>query len=135
MQDDAGPGRYVRAMPLLVNIDVPDIPRAIEFYTKGLGLQVGRRFDATFIELVGAGTFIYLLEKAVGSAPIPGASEPTRLYTRHWTPVHLDFVVEDVVASRDRAFAAGAVGEGDITDHPYGRLALMADPFGNGFCL
>lgn len=122
-------------MPILVNIDVPDIPRAVEFYTKGLALEVGRRFDDTFIELVGAGAFIYLLEKPVGSAPIPGVSEPTRLYTRHWTPVHLDFVVDDIVTARDRAFAAGAVGEGDITDHPYGRLALMADPFGNGFCL
>ena len=22
-----------------------------------------------------------------------------------------------------------------MTTHPYGKLALMADPFGNGFCL
>jgi predicted enzyme related to lactoylglutathione lyase len=122
-------------MAILVNIDVPDVPRAVEFYTKGLGLEVGRRFDDTFIELVGAGTSIYLLEKAVGSSPIPGVSEPTRIYTRHWTPVHLDFVVDDIVAARERAFAAGAIGEGDITDDEYGRLALMADPFGNGFCL
>jgi catechol 2,3-dioxygenase-like lactoylglutathione lyase family enzyme len=122
-------------MPILVNMDVPDLARAIEFYTHGLGLDLGRRFDDEFVELVGGGVSIFLIVKPVGSAPIPGASEPTRMYTRHWTPVHLDFVVDDVVAARDRAMMAGAIGESDITDHAYGRQALMADPFGNGFCL
>jgi predicted enzyme related to lactoylglutathione lyase len=122
-------------MSILVNIDVPDLRRAVAFYTEGLGLHVGRRFDDGFLELLGAGSPIYLLVNPVGSAPIPGAHEPTRIYSRHWTPVHLDFVVDDIVAARDRAIAAGAVTEGDISEHAYGRLALMADPFGNGFCL
>jgi predicted enzyme related to lactoylglutathione lyase len=34
-----------------------------------------------------------------------------------------------------RARGAGAVLEGAIASHPWGRIALMADPFGNGFCL
>lgn len=122
-------------MPILVNIDVPDLARAVAFYTDGLGLEVGRRFDAGVIELLGAGSPIYLLVKPVGSSPIPGAHEPTRIYSRHWTPVHLDFVVDEIEAARTRALAAGAHAEGEISEHAYGRLALMADPFGNGFCL
>lgn len=120
---------------ILINIDVPDLERAIAFYTDGLGLRVGRRFDAEFVEVLGAQAPIYLLVKPVGSAPIPGASEPTRFFTRHWTPMHLDFVVDDIEAARERAMRAGAIAEGDITTHAYGRLALMADPFGHGFCL
>jgi hypothetical protein len=34
-----------------------------------------------------------------------------------------------------RALGAGATLEQDVTTHAYGKLALMADPFGNGFCL
>jgi predicted enzyme related to lactoylglutathione lyase len=34
-----------------------------------------------------------------------------------------------------RAKAAGATIEKDVAAHAYGKLALLADPFGNGFCL
>ena len=118
---------------LLVNIDVDDLGRAERFYCEGLGLAVGRRFDG-WLELTGAGSPIYLLPKAAGSAVSP-ASKQSRDYGRHWTPVHLDFVVTDIAAGVKRAVAAGAALERDITEHAYGRLALLADPFGNGFCL
>ena len=49
--------------------------------------------------------------------------------------MHLDFVVEDIRAAVKRAQAAGAVLERDVTTHDYGLLALLADPWGNGFCL
>jgi predicted enzyme related to lactoylglutathione lyase len=58
-----------------------------------------------------------------------------RDYQRHWTPVHLDFVVSDIRRAIERARAAGATLERDVTTHAYGKLALLADPFGNGFCL
>jgi predicted enzyme related to lactoylglutathione lyase len=58
-----------------------------------------------------------------------------RDYQRHWTPVHLDFVVGDIRAAVKRAQAAGAVLERDVATHAYGLLALLADPWGNGFCL
>jgi hypothetical protein len=32
------------------------------------------------------------------------------------------------------AVAAGATLEGSISTHRWGRLALLADPFGHGFC-
>jgi predicted enzyme related to lactoylglutathione lyase len=49
--------------------------------------------------------------------------------------VHLDFVVDDVEAATKRALAAGATLEQEAQAHAYGRLAMLADPFGNGFCL
>jgi catechol 2,3-dioxygenase-like lactoylglutathione lyase family enzyme len=38
---------------LLLNIDVPDLADGVRFYTAALGLSVGRRFDNTFVELLG----------------------------------------------------------------------------------
>jgi catechol 2,3-dioxygenase-like lactoylglutathione lyase family enzyme len=118
---------------LLVNIDVDDLEKATRFYCDGLGLRVGRRFEG-WTELVGAAAPIYLLPKKVGT-PVSPASGQTRDYKRHWTPVHLDFVVPDIRKALERAVAAGAKVESEVSDHAYGKLALMADPFGNGFCL
>jgi predicted enzyme related to lactoylglutathione lyase len=120
-------------MSLLVNIDVDDLARAERFYCDGLGLRVGRRFEG-WTELVGAAAPIYLLPKAAGT-PVSPASAQKRHYGRHWTPVHLDFVVEDIGAALERAVKAGASMESATAKHAYGLLALLADPFGNGFCL
>lgn len=116
---------------LLVNIDVDDLDKATRFYCDGLGLQVGRRFDG-WTELVGAPASIYLLPKKAGTEAFQGGSR--RSYARHWTPVHIDFVVEDIRGAIRRALGAGATLEQDVTTHAYGLLALLADPFGNGFC-
>jgi catechol 2,3-dioxygenase-like lactoylglutathione lyase family enzyme len=118
---------------LLVNVDVDDLDKASAFYCDGLGLKVGRRFEG-WLELLGGSSPIYLLPKETGS-PISPVSPGTRDYRRHWTPVHLDFVVDDIDAAVARAKAAGATVEQEARDHAYGRLALLADPFGNGFCL
>ncbi|UXY16317.1 VOC family protein [Chitiniphilus purpureus] len=120
-------------MSVLINIDVPDLEPAITFYTEGLGLMLSRRFDEGFAELAGPGVLIYLLAKPTGSEPAPGA--PPRSYARHWTPVHLDFQVDDVPVAVARAVAAGATLESPPEAKPYGELAMLADPFGHGFCL
>ena len=119
---------------LLLNIDVPDMAAAIQFYTSALGLTVGRRFDGDFVELIGSDAPIYLLKKDAGTSIGP-ADGDVRRYERHWTPVHPDFAVADMDAAIARATAAGAVQEGDTRDAPYGKLAMFADPFGHGFCL
>jgi predicted enzyme related to lactoylglutathione lyase len=116
-------------------IDVDDVERAIAFYTKALGLEPGRRFDAEWAELLGASVPIDLLGRAAGTRTNPAPDAPTRSYERHWTPVHLDFVVEDVDAAVARVLAAGGALEGEVRTYAYGRLARMADPFGHGFCL
>lgn len=120
-------------MSLLVNIDVEDLERATEFYCAALGLRVGRRFDGS-IELLGESAAIYLLHSEAGSRASP-ASDDVRHYERHWTPVHLDFAVPELESALARAKAAGASVESAIETHPWGRIARLADPFGNGFCL
>lgn len=64
---------------ILINIDVPDIEKAVAFYTSALPLRVGRRFDSEFVELIGLPSPIYLLEKKSGTFPFPG-SKQTRSY-------------------------------------------------------
>jgi len=119
---------------LLLNIDVPDISAAERFYVDALGLTVGRRFGADFVELLGAPAPLYLLRKDAGTSIGPAGGD-LRRYERHWSPIHPDFVVQELESAIVRAVAAGAVQEGETCDAPYGRLAMFADPFGHGFCL
>jgi predicted enzyme related to lactoylglutathione lyase len=49
--------------------------------------------------------------------------------------VHLDFVCDDVDAAVARAVAAGATLERAATSFSWGRIALLADPFGHGLCV
>jgi predicted enzyme related to lactoylglutathione lyase len=120
---------------LLVNIDVDDIDRAVAFYTTALGLRLERRlFDGSVAEMVGASSKIYLMAKPAGSPTSLGASS-LRDYRRHWTPVHLDFEVDDVSAAVEQAVAAGAKLEGEVQSFSWGRQASLSDPFGHGFCL
>ena len=122
-------------MQLLVNVDVDDLERAIEFYTAALGLRVARRlFDGSVAEMLGASSQIYLMAKPAGS-PASRPSTSVRDYRRHWTPVHLDFAVDDVPAAVERAVAAGAKLEGEIQSYSWGRQATLSDPFGHGFCV
>ena len=121
-------------LSVLANIDVDDLTRATEFYCSALGLRVGRRFEGSAVELLGGSTPIYLLKKESGTAASP-ASAARRDYGRHWTPVHLDFVVPDIAAALARARSAGASLEREVHTHEWGRIAMMADPFGHGFCL
>ncbi|MCH9827189.1 MAG: VOC family protein [Pseudomonadota bacterium] len=121
-------------MKLLVNIDVDDLGRAEAFYLQALGLSVCRRFGSSGVELRGAACPVFLLVKPAGS-PAASRISQSRDYARHWTPVHLDFQVDDVDAAVARAVAAGAVLEDTIQTHVWGRIAHLADPFGHGFCL
>ena len=120
-------------MDLLVNVDVDDLDAATRFYGAAFGLTVGRRFGAVGVEMIGSSAPIYLLSKPAGTVPAPEV-QAGRDYARHWTPVHLDFVVEDVDAAVARAVEAGARLERPVSSSAWGRLAVMADPFGHGFC-
>jgi predicted enzyme related to lactoylglutathione lyase len=119
-------------MDLLVNIDIPDLGRAVLFYTEAFGLTVSRRFGVVGAELSGWPARLYLLQKAEGSV---GAGESLRRYDRHWTPVHLDIVVNDLEGALSRAVAAGARVETDIRTAAWGKIVGLADPFGHGLCL
>jgi predicted enzyme related to lactoylglutathione lyase len=120
-------------MNFLVNLDVDDLDKATQFYTAAFGLEIGRRFGPAGVELLGGSAPIYLLIKAPGT-PAADSTSQLRNYERHWTPVHLDFVVEEIAEAVQRAISAGARLEKPVSIHKWGKLALMADPFGHGFC-
>ncbi|MFL6586926.1 MAG: VOC family protein [Luteimonas sp.] len=119
-------------MRILLNLDVDDLDRALAFYVAAFGLTPARRFGGDVVELLGAGAPLYLLRKAAGST---GAGTMPREYTRHWMPLHIDVVVDDLDVALATALAAGAVQEGAIRDEAYGRIVQLADPFGHGWCL
>ena len=122
------------SLQLRVCIDVDDLDKGIAFYTRALGFTVGRRLGKNWAELLGAQVPVDLLAEKPGTAPIPVVGS-LRDYGRHWTPVHLDWPVAELDAAVGRAQAAGATLEGGIREKKWGRLAILADPFGNGFCL
>jgi predicted enzyme related to lactoylglutathione lyase len=127
--------RPAPAASFVVNIDVPDLGLAVRFYAQAFGLTPSRfLFGGTVAEMTGAPATIYLLRKEAGSPPSPGSGQ-RRDYARHWTPVHLDFIVEAIEPALERARAAGAKLEGEVESFEWGRQAVMSDPFGNGVCL
>jgi catechol 2,3-dioxygenase-like lactoylglutathione lyase family enzyme len=122
-------------MPSLrVCVDVDDLEKAVAFYTRAFGLEVGRRLGDDGVELLGAPTPIDLLQRRSGTSASPVA-DAQRDYARHWTPLHLDFEVTRLEEAVARALAAGATLEREIQIQAWGRMANMADPFGHGFCL
>ncbi|WP_447921829.1 GNAT family N-acetyltransferase [Achromobacter aegrifaciens] len=121
-------------MRILINIDVPDLEHAIDFYHRAFGLTLRRRLGPKAAEMLGAETPIYLLEKAAGT-PAAGATRQPRDYARHWTPLHLDVVVEDADRAVELAVAAGARLEDPAVSHAWGRIAHLSDPYGHGICI
>src|SRR3954464_12614734 len=114
-------------LKLIVNIDVPELEPAVEFYTRALGLTRSRTLDDDTAELTGASATIYLLRKQAGT---PAVQVPPieRGYARHWTPVHFDVVVPDVDAAAGRALAAGAKQETGHVDWHGSRCMSFSDP-------
>lgn len=119
-------------MNLLVNLDVPDLAAAEAVYTRAFMLRAGRRFGGSAVELLGANAHLYLLCKPSGSL---GAKDSSREYRRHWTPIHLDVVVEALEPALALALAAGMTQEGAIREAGWGRIVQLGDPFGHGWCL
>ena len=122
-------------MDIRICIDVDDLERAIAFYTQGLALRLGRRLGDDWAELLGGSSPIDLLANAPGTFPLGQSHRQRRDYARHWTPVHLDFVVQDIEAVARRLVTLGATLERPILDRRWGRMANLADPFGHGIDL
>jgi predicted enzyme related to lactoylglutathione lyase len=120
-------GREVRTMQLEICIDVDDVDRAVEFYGRGLGLQIVEHHDGWAQARLGDQIF-WIMKVDAGS---DGTVE--RKYGRHWTPVHLDFVVDDLDLAVWRALEAGGQLDGEIRRNPTrADIANLSDPSGNG---
>jgi predicted enzyme related to lactoylglutathione lyase len=113
-------------MEFSICIDVDDVDRAVEFYGRGIGLTVVEQQPDWAQVRLGTQTF-WIMKAAAG---VQGSI--SRDYRRHWTPVHLDFAVDDIDEAVRRAVDAGGKLEGEIQHGAKGAMANMADPSGNG---
>jgi predicted enzyme related to lactoylglutathione lyase len=119
---------------LEVCVDVPDLEQGVRFFADAFGFsKVSEPYPGVAV-LKAGDLAITLLAKGEGSQPSPNTSDQRR-YARHWTPVHLDFHVDDLKAALERAVTAGATAEQVFDEPGHGSIAFCADPFGHGFCL
>jgi predicted enzyme related to lactoylglutathione lyase len=116
-----------------VSIDVSNLKQAETFYIEALGCKKLRDQGSDMTVLSTENCDIYLQEKGAGTKPLV-TSEVVRDYKRHWTPVHLDFLTENVDEAVKKILQFGGLHEGGKTGD-WGSIAYCADPFGNGFCV
>ena len=116
-------------------IDVAELERGIAFYCDGLGLSLKRRLSPSWVELEGGNLPIFLLGNRSPTAQL-GGTQIRRDFGRHWTPVHLDFIVRDIDAAVARLTALGAAldrfaiaGEGAVGN----RVGDLIEFFGSGY--
>ena len=117
-----------------VSVDVPNMAEGIRFYERAFGFTKAAEPYPGVVVLKSGDAQILLLEKAAGSQPSPNTEEK-RHYERHWTPVHIDFHVDDFQEALAQALAAGAKQEQLYESAKYGSVAFCSDPFGHGFCV
>ena len=113
-------------MEFQICIDVDNVDRAVEFYGRGLGLTVVEHHSDWAQVKLREQTFWIM------KAPAGMQEQISRDYRRHWTPVHLDFTVDDLDEAVKRAVDAGGKLEGEIQRGAKGALANLSDPSGNG---
>ena len=121
-------------MKVTLSIDVPSIDAGLKFYGDAFGFVETARPVPGFAVLSAGEVTIGLLAKTPGSSPAPGSSDK-RTYERHWTPVHIDFRVDDFELALHKALAAGAKTEQLHRAAGFPPVAFCSDPFGHGFCI
>jgi predicted enzyme related to lactoylglutathione lyase len=117
-----------------VSVDVPSLEEGIRFFAQAFGFEkVSEPYPGVAVIRAG-GAQLLLLAKRAGTRPCPAAGA-TRHYDRHWTPVHIDFHVDEFRSSLAQVISAGATQEQlfEIQGRP--SIAFCSDPFGHGFCL
>jgi len=119
---------------LSVSVDVPNLADGLRFFNEAFGFSKASEPAPGVLVLRAGSSEICLLEKRPGSLPAPGAQE-RRHYERHWTPVHVDFHVDDLKSALARAVKAGAKQEQLFENAEHPSVAFCSDPFGHGFCL
>ena len=116
-----------------VSIDVSNLKQAETFYTEALGCKKLRDQGENMSVISTENCDIYLQEKEAGTKPTP-SEEIVRDYARHWSPIHLDFLTENVDDVLKKILRLGGQHEGGESGD-WGSIAYCVDPFGNGFCL
>ncbi len=116
------------------SVDVPTLEDGLSFFGKAFGfVEVARPVEGYAVLKCGD-CEIGILERASGTSPAEGTDD-TRRYARHWTPVHLDFYVDDFESTLTNAVLAGAKCERKFERGARPSVAFCSDPFGHGFCI
>ena len=121
-------------MKVTVSLDVPSIDEGLKFFGAAFGFVETSRPHPGYAVISAGDCTIGLLAKPAGSSPAPG-SDDVRRYERHWTPVHIDFRVDDFEAVLELALSAGAKSEQVHRVEGFPPVAFCSDPFGHGFCI
>ena len=121
-------------MKVTVSLDVPSIDEGLKFFGEAFGFVETSRPHPGYAVISAGDSTIGLLAKPAGSSPAPG-SDDVRRYERHWTPVHIDFRVDNFEAALERVLSAGAKSEQVHRVDGYPPVAFCNDPFGHGFCI
>lgn len=117
-----------------VSIDVPSLEEGLRFYGDAFGfVKFSEPFPGVAVIRADNAELLLLLKES-GSVPVPHSDEK-RHYDRHWTPVHVDFHVDDFKETLKRAISAGAKQERLFVNAGRPSVAFCGDPFGHGFCL
>ncbi|WP_196258725.1 VOC family protein [Pelagibacterium limicola] len=117
-----------------VSIDVPSLEAGLHFYGADFGFKELARPFPTMAVLDGGNLTICMHGKVEGTESSEGSGEK-RHYTRHWTPVHLDFHVPSLSDFVEKIRANGGSIEREFKSEGPKPAAFCADPFGNGFCV
>jgi uncharacterized glyoxalase superfamily protein PhnB len=134
----AGVEREPAAPPALTPyIVVSDARRALDWYTEVLG---GRRRGEPHVNPdgtighaeIGLGDGVLMLSEPSGLWPDVPVRAPDAPATFSHT-LHLE--VDDVDGTTERARRGGASVEREPADQPYGRSAVIVDPFGHRWML
>ena len=106
---------------------VDDVDRAVDFYTRQFGFELGHNASPAFAEvLLGNLRLLLAGPKSSAGRPMPDGRQPV---PGGWNRVH--FVVDDIAAEVDRLRSAGLSFRNDIVSGPGGQQILLDDPSGN----
>ncbi len=107
-----------------VSIDVSNLKKAEAFYVEALGCIKVRDQGSNMVVLSVENSDIYLQEKKAGTKPLK-SSDIVRDYERHWTPIHLDFLCENVDELVSKIVKLGGLHEGGDSGD-WGSIVIQA---------
>jgi catechol 2,3-dioxygenase-like lactoylglutathione lyase family enzyme len=106
---------------------VDDVDKAIDFYTRHFGFQLGQSASPAFAEVIRGRLRLLLAgPKSSAGRPMPDGRTPG---PGGWNRIH--FVVDDIDAEVARLRSAGLTFRNDIVSGPGGKQILVDDPSGN----
>jgi catechol 2,3-dioxygenase-like lactoylglutathione lyase family enzyme len=111
----------------VVRYIVPDVDRAVAFYTEHLGFELAQQFGPAFALVTRDDLSLWLSGPQSSAArPMPDGRNPE---PGGWNRLVVE--VDDLAAAVARLRESGAVFRNEIVDGPGGRQIVLDDPAGN----